>query len=161
MTTGGGVLKVSNFLALIKHNFNQFSSSWILEFPKMHLHSDLLKQNISNLNSFYLKRGPRFHRESKHENSLSGATQESWEGVRRVPSFPPPPGLRTQRPGGGAEAKTQRFLEPWAFIEGPGSTFPSCSEGQHSFTIPQLTLLHRLIYFSWIHLVRKIPGPET
>lgn len=49
---------------------------------------------------------------------------------------------------------------PESSLKQLSSTFPSCNQGQHAFTIPQLTLLHRLIYFSWIHLVKKFQGQE-
>lgn len=80
-----------DFLALIKYNFNPFPPSWILEFPKMYLDSVLLKQNISNLNSFSTKIGPRFPYASKQEYSLSNTVQ------KRKPRghLPAPPGLTT------------------------------------------------------------------
>lgn len=75
-------------------------------------------------------------------------------------SFPPPPGLMTRWWGMGQRPRHSVSWSPKPSLRRLSSPFPSCNEGQHSFIILQLTLLHRLIYFSWIQLVKKFQGQE-
>lgn len=147
-----------NFLGLInyQYNFNLFSPSWILAFPKMHLDSVLLKQTISNLNSFYIKVGLRFLCERKQVCSLSSAAQ------KRKPRGHLP--TRSQFNGmvrGRAEAKTQRFLEPRALMEVAFEHFPFLQWRSAFFHNSTADPAAQINLFFLNPSCQKIPGPGT